>query len=52
MIAHYLRPVYPNTRSQLSLEDQYYYFDRAINVVEECENSYISESQPAQAQDH
>ncbi|XP_021846877.1 serine/threonine-protein phosphatase 7 long form homolog isoform X2 [Spinacia oleracea] len=50
LIAHYLRPVYPETRSRLTLEQQYHYFDRAINVLRDFENAQIIEPQHAQAQ--
>ncbi|XP_021859088.1 uncharacterized protein [Spinacia oleracea] len=50
LIAHYLRPVYPETRSRLTLEQQYHYFDRAINVLRDFENTQIIEPQHAQGQ--
>ncbi|KAL2936511.1 Serine/threonine-protein phosphatase 7 long form-like protein [Bienertia sinuspersici] len=42
LIAHYLRPIYPEVRSQLSLEEQHQHIDNVIAVVQEFENLNIS----------
>ncbi|KAL2896390.1 Protein MAIN-LIKE 2 [Bienertia sinuspersici] len=48
MIAHYLRPVYPSVRSELSLEDQFKQVDKAIAVVQEFENMNVASQQKGQ----
>ncbi|KAL2903642.1 Serine/threonine-protein phosphatase 7 long form-like protein [Bienertia sinuspersici] len=42
LIAHYLRPIYPEVRSQLSLEEQHQHIYNVIAVVQEFENLNIS----------
>ncbi|XP_057248236.1 protein MAINTENANCE OF MERISTEMS-like [Beta vulgaris subsp. vulgaris] len=43
LIAHYLRPVYPEVRSKLSLEDQFHHIDQAIDVLLEFEKLHSSQ---------
>ncbi|XP_057248066.1 protein MAINTENANCE OF MERISTEMS-like [Beta vulgaris subsp. vulgaris] len=43
LIAHYLRPVYPEVRSKLSLEDQFHHIDQAIDILLEFEKLHSSQ---------